>query len=101
MTARVNLPDLRDREAQVKCQAGCPVSTDAGRHVQLVAEGRHEEAYLVARSPDPFASVCGRVCAAPCEDACRRGVIDGPGVFAGGDVQPILAAIRRLSNADL
>ena len=26
----------------------------------------------------PFASVCGRVCAAPCEDACRRGAIDAP-----------------------
>ena len=78
MTVRVNLPDLRDWKAQVKCQAGCPVSTDAGRYVQLIAEGRHEEAYLVARSPNPFASVCGRVCAAPCEDACRRGAIDAP-----------------------
>ena len=33
---------------------------------------------LVARAPNPFASVCGRVCAAPCEDACRRGSIDAP-----------------------
>jgi len=78
MPVRVRLPDLRDWKAQVKCQAGCPVSTDAGRYVQLIAEGRHEEAYLVARAPNPFASVCGRVCAAPCEDACRRGVIDAP-----------------------
>ncbi|HEX9285797.1 MAG TPA: FAD-dependent oxidoreductase, partial [Thermoanaerobaculia bacterium] len=42
------------------------------------AEGRDEDAYLVARAPNPFASVCGRVCAAPCEDACRRGSIDAP-----------------------
>src|SRR5213075_298504 len=49
-----------------------------GRYVQLIAEGRDEEAFLVARSPNPFASVCGRVCAAPCEDACRRGSIDAP-----------------------
>jgi formate dehydrogenase (NADP+) beta subunit len=32
----------------------------------------------VARSPNPFASVRGRVCAAPCEDACHRGRIDAP-----------------------
>lgn len=32
----------------------------------------------MARAPNPFASVCGRVCAAPCEDACRRGAIDAP-----------------------
>ena len=72
------LPDLEDWKAQVKCQTGCPVATDAGRYVQLIAEGRDEEAFLVARAPNPFASVCGRVCAAPCEDACRRGLIDAP-----------------------
>jgi NADPH-dependent glutamate synthase beta subunit-like oxidoreductase len=75
---RVALPDLAHWKAQVKCQTGCPVATDAGRYVQLIAEGRPEEAFLVARAPNPLASVCGRVCAAPCEDACRRGLIDAP-----------------------
>ncbi len=78
MSVRVQLPDLEHWKAQVKCQAGCPVKTDAGRYVQLIADGRNEEAYLVARAPNPFASVCGRVCAAPCEDACRRANIDAP-----------------------
>ena len=78
MGIRVALPDLAHWKAQVKCQTGCPVSTDAGRYVQLIAEGRLEEAFLVARAPNPLASVCGRVCAAPCEDACRRGAIDAP-----------------------
>jgi NADPH-dependent glutamate synthase beta subunit-like oxidoreductase len=78
MSLRVSLPDVTAWKAQVKCQAGCPVSTDAGRYVQLAAEGRLEDAYLVARAPNPFASVCGRVCAAPCEDVCRRGSIDAP-----------------------
>ena len=78
MAIPVRLPDLEHWKAQVKCQAGCPVSTDAGRYVQLIAEGRYEEAFLVARAPNPFASICGRVCAAPCEDACRRGAIDAP-----------------------
>jgi NADPH-dependent glutamate synthase beta subunit-like oxidoreductase len=75
---KVTLPAIEHWKAQVKCQSGCPVSTDAGRYVQLIAEGRNEEAYLVARAPNPFASVCGRVCAAPCEDACRRGAVDAP-----------------------
>jgi NADPH-dependent glutamate synthase beta subunit-like oxidoreductase len=78
MRVPVRLPDLEHWKAQVKCQSGCPVATDAGRYVQLIAEGRDEDAYLVARAPNPFASVCGRVCAAPCEDACRRGSIDAP-----------------------
>ncbi len=78
MRIPVRLPGLAHWKDQVKCQSGCPVSTDAGRYVQLIAERRDEEAFLVARSPNPFASVCGRVCAAPCEDACRRGSIDAP-----------------------
>jgi NADPH-dependent glutamate synthase beta subunit-like oxidoreductase len=78
MRIATRLPDIAHWKAQVKCQMGCPVATDAGRYVQLIAEGRDEQAFLVARAPNPFASVCGRVCAAPCEDACRRGSIDAP-----------------------
>jgi NADPH-dependent glutamate synthase beta subunit-like oxidoreductase/NAD-dependent dihydropyrimidine dehydrogenase PreA subunit len=44
--------------------------------VQAIAEGRYEEAYIIARRPNPFASICGRVCAAPCEAKCRRGALD-------------------------
>lgn len=62
----------------VPCLDACPVKTDAGRYVQLIAEGRFAEAYRVARDPNPIASICGRACGAPCEDACRRGKIDAP-----------------------
>ena len=60
------------------CMMACPVHTEAGRYVNLIAEGRYEEAYRVARAPNPFASICGRICAAPCEAACRRGKLDQP-----------------------
>ncbi len=76
IVARFN--DLTWYRRNVPCMEACPVHTDSGRYVQLIAEGRYEDAYLVARSPNPLASVCGRVCAAPCEDACRRGWIDAP-----------------------
>src|SRR6202790_3880038 len=56
----------------------CPAGTNAGRYVSLIAEGRFEEAYRYARDPNPMASICGRVCAHPCETACRRGEIDKP-----------------------
>jgi formate dehydrogenase beta subunit len=72
------IPDIEFWKNLVPCQIGCPIHTDAGRYVQLIAEQKYEEAYLTARSPNPFASVCGRVCAAPCEDWCRRGKIDAP-----------------------
>ena len=60
------------------CMMACPAGTNAGRYVSLIAEGRFEEAYHYARDPNPMASVCGRVCAHPCETACRRGEIDSP-----------------------
>jgi formate dehydrogenase (NADP+) beta subunit len=62
----------------VPCRKACPVDTDSGQYVQLIAAEKYEEAFGVARSPNPLASICGRVCAAPCEDACRRGAIDSP-----------------------
>ncbi len=60
------------------CQEACPAGTDAGRYVGLVAQGRYDEAYAVAAEVNPFPSVCGWICTAPCEPACRRGVLDEP-----------------------
>jgi len=64
--------------ANEPCRAACPVHTDAGAYVNAIAEGRSRDAYLIAREPNPFPSICGRVCAAPCESACRRGTVDAP-----------------------
>jgi formate dehydrogenase beta subunit len=71
-------PSLAFLESNVPCRAACPVHTNAGGYVSLVAQGRYREAYELARRPNPFASVCGRICAHPCEAACRRGAIDAP-----------------------
>jgi NADPH-dependent glutamate synthase beta subunit-like oxidoreductase/NAD-dependent dihydropyrimidine dehydrogenase PreA subunit len=65
-------------ERNFPCMKACPVQTEAGRYVHLIAQGRYEEAYRIARAPNPFASICGRICAAPCEKACRRGELDQP-----------------------
>jgi NADPH-dependent glutamate synthase beta subunit-like oxidoreductase len=65
-------------DRNIPCLAACPVHTNAGMYVAAIADGDDLTAYLTARLPNPFASVCGRVCAAPCEDACRRGQIDQP-----------------------
>jgi formate dehydrogenase beta subunit len=75
-TYQVELPDVNYFSRQVLCREGCPVRTDSGGYVQAIAEGRYEDAYIIARTPNPFASICGRVCAAPCETKCRRGALD-------------------------
>lgn len=65
-------------DENVPCTRACPVLTNAGRYVSAIAAGNDALAYLTARMPNPFPSICGRVCAAPCEAACRRGEIDEP-----------------------
>ena len=78
MSRRTKLVDLEWLEANFPCMQACPVHTQAGRYVSLIAQGRYEEAYRYARAPNPFASICGRVCGHPCEPACRRGQLDMP-----------------------
>ncbi len=68
----------RKEDLRAPCQAACPVGTNAGLYVSLIAEGRYDEALEVASEPNPFPCICGRVCTAPCEDACRRGEFDLP-----------------------
>jgi NADPH-dependent glutamate synthase beta subunit-like oxidoreductase/NAD-dependent dihydropyrimidine dehydrogenase PreA subunit len=70
--------NLRYWETNFPCRAACPVNTNAGGYVSLIAQGRYREAYLLARKPNPLASICGRICAHPCEAACRRGALDQP-----------------------
>jgi NADPH-dependent glutamate synthase beta subunit-like oxidoreductase len=75
---RVRIADESYWREQIKCQFACPVHTDARGYVRAIADGDYELAYLIARGPNPLASICGRICGAPCEAACRRGTIDQP-----------------------
>lgn len=74
----VVVPDLDYYLDLISCRKACPVNTHAGRYVQAIGEGKFKEAYDVASAPNPLASICGRVCAHPCETACRRALIDKP-----------------------
>src|SRR3990172_8845276 len=78
MPDHIKFVNLEWLDSNFPCMAACPVHTEAGRYVALIEEGRYREAYNVARRPNPFASICGRICAASCEAACRRGKADQP-----------------------
>ncbi len=60
------------------CMAGCPAHTDVRGYVHAIATGDFEEAYRLAREPNPLPYVCGKVCAHPCETECRRNDVDEP-----------------------
>lgn len=67
-----------DGDCVAPCVAACPGAVDVQTYLRLVAEGNHEAALRVIRDRNPFPSVCGRVCPHPCEDACRRSLVDEP-----------------------
>jgi NADPH-dependent glutamate synthase beta subunit-like oxidoreductase len=97
---QVDVPGDGYHRSLISCQMACPVHTDARGYVRAIAAGRFEEAYLIARGPNPFASICGRICGAPCEAACRRGKVprvDADGKFVARDRPIAIRALKRFA----
>jgi NADPH-dependent glutamate synthase beta subunit-like oxidoreductase/ferredoxin len=65
-------------QENIPCQEACPVRTNCRGYLNLAAAGEFEKAWELALDPNPLASICGSVCAAPCETACRRKEVDKP-----------------------
>lgn len=69
-------PVYRDRVAP--CNAGCPVGIDIEGYLNLLREGRWDEARDLLLLENPLPAVTGRVCHHPCEISCNRGRFDEP-----------------------
>jgi heterodisulfide reductase subunit A len=67
-----------ERPCKAACKDACPIHMNVPGYVSLTKEGRFPEAYELMRRTNPLPAVCGRVCYAPCEDACNRGQMDEP-----------------------
>lgn len=72
----VVIPDLDYYIRQIDCRDGCPVNTDPRAYMLALHSGNFLEGYKIARGPNPFASICGMICGAPCEMSCRRDRVD-------------------------
>lgn len=72
----VVIPDLDYFIRQIDCRDGCPVNTDPRGYMIALHSGNLLEGYKIARGPNPFASICGMICGAPCELTCRRDRVD-------------------------
>ena len=53
-------------QCNIECQEACPVGTNCRGYLNLAAEGRFEEGYILSREPNPVAAMCSYVCSAPC-----------------------------------
>lgn len=62
----------------VPCVSSCPAHVDVPGYIALIEEGRYEDAIRLIRKDNPFPAACGLVCEHPCEDRCRRKLVDAP-----------------------
>lgn len=60
----------------VPCKGGCPAHVDIPGYIALAGEGRFKDALRLIRYDNPFPAVCALICEHPCENFCRRTVVD-------------------------
>jgi formate dehydrogenase major subunit len=60
------------------CTLACPAQTDCQGYVGLIANGRFAEAIELIKEKIPLPASIGRVCPHPCEDNCRRRLVEEP-----------------------
>ena len=60
------------------CKLNCPAMTDCQKYVGEIREGRYKDAVSTIYEAFPLPASIGRVCPHPCEDACRRKLVEEP-----------------------
>jgi formate dehydrogenase major subunit len=69
-------------DCKAPCQLACPAETDCQGYVGLIANGEYQEAVALIKEKLPLPASIGRVCPHPCEEACRRNLVDQPVAIA-------------------
>ncbi|MFZ7133555.1 MAG: molybdopterin-dependent oxidoreductase [Eubacteriales bacterium] len=65
-------------DCKAPCVRACPGETDCQGYVGLIANGEHKEALKLIKEQLPLPGSIGRVCPHPCEEACRRQLVEEP-----------------------
>ncbi len=63
---------------KVPCEALCPAHVNVPGYIACTAAGDYAGAIQVIRKDNPFPTACALVCEHPCEERCRRTMIDAP-----------------------
>lgn len=65
-------------EQPIPCVQLCPAHVDIPGYLALVNEGRTSDAVKLIRKDNPFPTACALICEHPCEQRCRRSMVDTP-----------------------
>lgn len=63
-------------DCKAPCSIACPAQIDIQGYIAHIANGQYKEAVKLIKERNPLPLVCGRVCTRPCEDECRRNLVD-------------------------
>lgn len=80
------------------CQEACPAGIDVQGYIAHAAKGEYAEAIRLVKQKNPLPLICGRVCPRPCEENCRRNLVDEP--VAVDAIKRYLADWDRSLGAD-
>ncbi len=58
------------------CNHACPAGNDIQRFIQQITKKDYDGALATLLETTPFPATCGRVCPAPCMEACNRAQFD-------------------------
>ena len=65
-----------DGDCRGPCVLRCPASVNAQGYIQAIARGDDREAVRILKERLPIPASIGRVCPHPCEEACRRQMVE-------------------------
>ena len=60
----------------IPCVTMCPAHVDIPGYIALIAEQDYAGAVAMVRKDNPFPTACAMICEHPCEERCRRNLID-------------------------
>ncbi len=67
-----------DGDCKGPCHLGCPAHTDVQAYVKQIALGNDSKAVEIIKDKIPLPASIGRVCPHPCENDCRRQLVEQP-----------------------
>jgi len=67
-----------DKRGKSPCKLACPLEQNVQGYIALIKEKKYVEAYNLIKRDNPIPLICGRICAHPCEEVCKRGEVDEP-----------------------
>ena len=63
---------------KIPCVSMCPAHVDIPGYIAHVGDGNYADAINLIRRDNPLPTACAMICEHPCEERCRRTLIDAP-----------------------